>query len=96
MTSPLENLCGPGKPLAEEPRDEREFAELRRAALVRLRDAQNPANALESRFKKSQVDGVQPLFNAVDYAVLSALYDGFGRRLTSRSECLACTFSKCS
>ncbi len=50
MTSPLENLCGPGKPLAEEPRDEREFAELKRAALVRLRDAQNPANALESRF----------------------------------------------
>jgi hypothetical protein len=41
MASPLENLSGPG---AEE------FAGLKRSGLVRLKDAENPANALESRF----------------------------------------------
>lgn len=50
MTSPLENLCGPGKPLSKEPPDAREFAGLRRSALARLKDAGNPANSLESRF----------------------------------------------
>ena len=50
MTSPLENLCGPGKSLHREPCDAREFAGLKRAALARLRDAENTANALESRF----------------------------------------------
>jgi hypothetical protein len=52
MTSPLENLCGPGKPLAKEPPDAREFAGLRRSALARLKDARNPANSLESRFDR--------------------------------------------
>lgn len=50
MASPLENLCGPGKSLHREPWDAREFAGLKRAALARLRDAENTANALESRF----------------------------------------------
>jgi len=50
MTSPLENLCGPGKPLTHEPRDMREFAGLMRSALARLKDAGNPSNSLESRF----------------------------------------------
>jgi len=50
MTSPLENLCGPGKPLTHEPRDKREFAGLKRSALARLKDAGNPSNSLESRF----------------------------------------------
>lgn len=50
MPSPLENLCGPGKPLTREPRDAREFAGLQRSALARLNDARNPANSLESRF----------------------------------------------
>jgi hypothetical protein len=50
MSSPLENLCGPGKPLAKEPPDARELAGLKRSALARLKDAGNPANSLESRF----------------------------------------------
>ncbi len=50
MGSPLENLSGPGKALAAEPPDPREFAGLQRSELVRLKDAQNPANSLESRF----------------------------------------------
>jgi hypothetical protein len=50
MTSPLENLCGPGKPLTHEPKDKREFAGLKRSALARLKDAGNPSNSLESRF----------------------------------------------
>jgi hypothetical protein len=50
MTSPLENLCGPGKPLTHEPRDEREFTGLKRSALARLKDAGNLSNSLESRF----------------------------------------------
>jgi hypothetical protein len=50
VTSPLEWLAGPGKPLAVEPFDAREFEDLKRSGLTRLRDARNPANALESRF----------------------------------------------
>src|SRR5271166_4384999 len=50
MGSPLENLSGPGKALAAEPPDAKEFAGLQRSGLVRLKDAQNPANSLESRF----------------------------------------------
>jgi len=50
MTSPLENLCGPGKSLHREPPDAREFAGLKRSALARLHDAENASNSLESRF----------------------------------------------
>jgi hypothetical protein len=50
MLSALENLSGPGKPLAAEPPDEREFDRMRSAALARLNDARNPANSLEGRF----------------------------------------------
>jgi hypothetical protein len=50
MTSPLERLTGAGKPLAAEPPDSKEFEGLKRSALTRLKDAGNPANALESRF----------------------------------------------
>jgi hypothetical protein len=42
-SSQLENLCGPGKPLAKEPPDAREVAGLKRSALARLKDAGNPA-----------------------------------------------------
>jgi hypothetical protein len=49
MTSPLEPLTGTGKPLAAEPFDPKEFEGLKRSALARLKDAANPANALESR-----------------------------------------------
>ena len=50
MPSPLENLSGPGRPLAAEPADAEEFAGLKRSGLIRLRDADNAANSLESRF----------------------------------------------
>jgi hypothetical protein len=50
MTSPLENLCGPGKPLKKEPPDTKEFAGLLRSGLARLSDAANTANSLEGRF----------------------------------------------
>src|SRR3954463_9132954 len=50
MLSALENLAGPGKPLAAEPADGREFGRMRSAALARLNDARNPANSLEGRF----------------------------------------------
>lgn len=50
MTSPLENLCGPGQPLRKEAPDAREFAGLKQSGLIRLADAENTANALESRF----------------------------------------------
>ena len=50
MTSPLENLCGPGKSLREEPPDAKEFAGLKHSGRTRLADAENPAIALESRF----------------------------------------------
>src|ERR1700722_5748516 len=50
MASPLENLSGPGKVLAEEPSDAKEFAGLKRSGLVRLKDAENAGNSLEGRF----------------------------------------------
>ncbi|MFN3842926.1 MAG: hypothetical protein ACK4RW_06605 [Rehaibacterium terrae] len=50
MTSPLENLAGPGKPLAAEPPDDAEIAGLLRSARARLRDACGESLALESRF----------------------------------------------
>ena len=50
MTSSLENLCGPGKPLAAEPPDAREIAGLLRSGRVRLADASSSVLSLESRF----------------------------------------------
>ena len=50
MTSPLENLSGPGQPLRKEAPDAREFANLKQSGLKRLADAENNSNALESRF----------------------------------------------
>ncbi|MCY0387478.1 hypothetical protein OVY01_09565 [Robbsia sp. Bb-Pol-6] len=50
MTSPLENLSGPGKPLKVEPPDAREFDGLKRSGHARLRDALNSSLAIESRF----------------------------------------------
>jgi hypothetical protein len=48
VPSPLENLVGKG--LHQEPPDAKEFNGLLTAGLRRLADAQNSANALESRF----------------------------------------------
>ena len=50
MTSPLENLCGPGKSLRAEPPDAEEFAGLKRSGHKRLTDAMNNSNSLEGRF----------------------------------------------
>ena len=50
MASPLENLSGPGKPLREEPPDEKEYSGLKRSALARLADSAKNSNLLESRF----------------------------------------------
>jgi hypothetical protein len=50
MTSALENLCGPGKPLKAEPPDAKEFAGLLRSGAARLRDARMSGLAVESRF----------------------------------------------
>jgi len=48
VTSPLENLSGPG--LAEGSADAKEFANLKQSGLRRLVDAENKTNSLESRF----------------------------------------------
>lgn len=48
--SPLENLSGPGKPLASEPPDAKELEGLRRSGELRLKDSRDPGLALESRF----------------------------------------------
>jgi hypothetical protein len=48
--SPLERLAGPGNLLAKEPPDAKEFAGLVRSGLARLKDAENEANSLDSRF----------------------------------------------
>lgn len=48
--SPLERLAGSGNVLAKEPPDAKEFDGLVRSGLARLKDAENAANSLESRF----------------------------------------------
>jgi hypothetical protein len=50
MPSPLENLCGPGKPLRVEPPDAAEFDTLKRLGHERLADAGSVTLALASRF----------------------------------------------
>jgi hypothetical protein len=50
VTSPLENLSGPGQSLREEAPDAKEFAALKQSGLKRLVDAENKTNSLESRF----------------------------------------------
>ncbi len=75
MTSPLENLCGPGQPLRKEAPDAKEFAGLRRSGLTRLADAKKPANSLESRFDLA--------YNAAHALCLAALRRS-GYRATNR------------
>ena len=50
MTSALDNLCGPGKALRQEPPDAAEYEGLKNSGLARLADAGLPANSLEGRF----------------------------------------------
>jgi hypothetical protein len=50
MTSPLENLCADNGPLRKEAVDPTEFAGLQHSGTVRLADAKNESNSLESRF----------------------------------------------
>lgn len=50
QTSPLENLAGPGKSLHKEPPDQSEINGLIGSGNARLRDAEIPTLALESRF----------------------------------------------
>jgi hypothetical protein len=50
VTSPFENLSGPGKPLKVEPPDANEFTGLKRSGHARLNDALNTSLSLESRF----------------------------------------------
>jgi len=50
MSSALDNLCGPKKPLTHEPPDAAEFAGLQRSGLARLQDAGNTSLSLEGRF----------------------------------------------
>jgi hypothetical protein len=72
MHPALENLCGPGKPLKPELPDDNEIAGLLRTGIARLRDAQNTALALESRFDLA--------YNAAHALCLAAL-----RRMGYRS-----------
>ena len=50
MSSPLENLSGPGKPLKAELADAKEFEGLKRSGHARLKDSLNTSLAIESRF----------------------------------------------
>ncbi len=50
MTLNLDNLVGPGKALASEPQDQREFDGLVRSGLARLQDVELAGLSLEGRF----------------------------------------------
>ncbi len=75
MTSPFDNLAGPGKALRAEPPDAGEFAGLQRMGLARLQDAQKPDLAIESRFDLA--------YNAAHALCLAALR-WHGYRSTNR------------
>jgi hypothetical protein len=75
VTSPLENLSGPGQPLRKEGPDAKEFAGLRESGLKRLADAANTANSPESRFDLA--------YNAAHALCLAALRHS-GYRATNR------------
>lgn len=75
MTSPLENLCGPDKPLHKEEFDSAEYAGLKHSGHVRLADAKNPSNSLEGRFDLA--------YNAAHSLCLAALRR-LGYRATNR------------
>lgn len=75
MHPALENLSGPGKPLKPEAPDDNEIAGLLRTGTARLRDAQNTALALESRFDLA--------YNAAHALCLAALRR-MGYRSTNR------------
>lgn len=75
MTSPFENLSGPGKPLKAESPDAKEFAGLKRSGQARLQDALNASLSLESRFDLA--------YNAAHALCLAALrWNGY--RSTNR------------
>jgi hypothetical protein len=70
MTSSLDRLAGPGGVLVHEPADRAEFAGLVRSGMARLKDAQNEANSLDSRFDLA--------YSAAHALCLAALrYQGF-------------------
>lgn len=75
VTSPLENLCGPGKALREEAPDAKEFAGLVRSGHARLADAQNTDVSMEGRFDMA--------YNAAHAFGLAALRR-LGYRATNR------------
>ena len=50
MSSPLENLSGPGKSLRKEAADAKEFQGLKHSGLARLSDAEKPGLSTEGRF----------------------------------------------
>lgn len=75
MTSPFENLSGPGKALKAEPPDAKEFAGLKRSGNARLQDARNEALSLEGRFDLA--------YNAAHALCLAALR-WHGYRSTNR------------
>lgn len=73
MTSPLDNLAGPGKPLAAEAPDPRETDGLIRSGRARLADAAIEELSLESRFDLA--------YNAAHALCLAALrHHGFRPR----------------
>ena len=75
VTSPLENLCGPGKALRKEAPDGKEFAGLIRSGRLRLEDAQKAGISMEGRFDMA--------YNAAHVLCLAALRR-LGYRATNR------------
>jgi len=73
VTSPLENLATPGGPLKREAPDAEEYRDLVHSGRVRLNDARNTTNSLESGFDLA--------YNAAHALSLAAL-----RRVGYRAE----------
>lgn len=83
MPSPLENLCGPGKPLTAEPADAGEFDGLRRSGAARLADAALAGLSLEGRFEGRSATVAEPARALMAAGSMTTVRSRMTRTLTS-------------
>ena len=93
MTSPLDNLCGPGKELTHEAQDEQEYAHLIEDGLRRLTDSKNPDLYLGSRFDLAYIGFTRLRGLAVHYLPQGGIANALARFETFIAVAFRCRFT---